>query len=126
MDAIGLKQPIAIPTPTLPAPRADAAVVSGASGSANAVTIGGNADGFDAQAAEAKRVDAVRRAAQNIANTYVVSDTTFSLFKDATGQYITRFTSLRDGKVTYIPEPSLFKLGGSSGNDVEPLLQIKV
>ena len=61
------------------------------------------------KAAEEKRYEAIRQAAQHIANSYVVSDKTFTIFKDVTGQYITRFTSLRDGRVTYIPEPQLLR-----------------
>lgn len=49
----------------------------------------------------------VQEAAQNLTNTYVVSDVKFTIFKDSSGQYITRFTNLRDGKVSYIPEYEL-------------------
>lgn len=59
---------------------------------------------------EDKRYEQLKRAAQNFfKDVYAVSDTTFSIFKDSTGQYITRFTSLRDGKVTYIPEPQMLQ-----------------
>ncbi len=74
-------------------------------------------------AAERRRLEAVQKAAQEIANTFVVSDKTFTIFKDITGQYITRFTSLRDGKVTYIPEPELLRPSSNSAPDV-PLLDI--
>lgn len=40
-----------------------------------------------------------------IRDIYAVSDSKFTIFKDASGQYITRIVSLRDGRVTYIPEP---------------------
>lgn len=66
------------------------------------------------EAAEAKRYEAVRDAASNVADPYVVGDQSFSIYKDVNGQYITRFTSLRDGKVTYIPEPDLLNIGGGS------------
>lgn len=60
------------------------------------------------KAADAARFEQLQRAAESyFKDVYAVSDTTFSIFKDATGQYITRFTSLRDGKVTYTPEPQL-------------------
>ncbi len=78
---------------------------------------------IDIQGAERKRVETLQKAAQQIANVFVLGDQSFSLFKDATGQYITRFTSLRDGKVTYIPEPTLFKLSSSSQ---EPSVTFKV
>lgn len=59
---------------------------------------------------EQKRFSAVQRAAQNLfKDVYAVSDTTFSIYKDSSGQYITRYFNLRDGKVTYIPEPRLLQ-----------------
>ena len=41
--------------------------------------------------------------------TYAVSDQKFAIFKDASGQTITRYVSLRDGSVTYEPAPSYAK-----------------
>lgn len=79
---------------------------------------------FSAQAAEQRRAQAVQRAAQDIANIYVISDKRFTIFKDMSGQYITRFTSLRDGRVTYIPEPDLLRMSSPSAG-VAPLLTIK-
>ncbi|MDX1974763.1 MAG: hypothetical protein SFT92_03710 [Rickettsiales bacterium] len=73
---------------------------------------GGGQESVDLKAADARRLQAVQRQAQ--ANVYVVSDRTFTIFKDATGQYVTRFTSLRDGKVTYIPEPNLIRQSAGS------------
>lgn len=62
----------------------------------------------DLSAADQKRYAQLMRAAQTFfKDVYAVSDTTFAIFKDGTGQYVTRFTSLRDGRVTYIPEPQL-------------------
>ncbi len=79
------------------------------------VPMGADDNGaFDVQLAQQQRFQAVQHVSQQIADTFVVSDRTFTIFKDATGQYITRFTSLRDGKVTYIPEPNLFRMGGES------------
>jgi hypothetical protein len=48
-----------------------------------------------------------------------VSDQKFTIYKDAAGQYITRFTSLRDGSVTYIPEPELFRSAGNPASLLE-------
>ena len=42
----------------------------------------------------------------SFAQTYAVSDQKFALYKDASGQMITRYVSLRDGSVTYLPAPS--------------------
>lgn len=65
-------------------------------------------DTIDLNVAEQRRAEAVQRAAQSFfSDFFAVSDTTFSIYKDTSGQYITRFTSLRDGRVTYIPEPDL-------------------
>jgi len=65
-------------------------------------------------ATEVQRLERLQQAAENVfKDVYAVSDTKFSIFKDLTGQYITRFTNLRDGKVTYIPEPQLLKRSAS-------------
>lgn len=71
---------------------------------------------------EQKRYDAVQTASQNLfKNSYAVSDTTFTIYKDGSGQYITRYINLRDGRVTYIPEPQLLQQTGSQS----PLFEIK-
>ena len=58
--------------------------------------------------AEQRRYEAVEQGAQAIAaQAFAVSDTRFTIYKDATGQFITRFTSLSDGSVTYYPEPEV-------------------
>ena len=121
MDAIGpiqpiITQPVANPSAQgaqlLPDPAANAApLLNGASTD--------QAAAYNPQAADQQRLQAVQKSAQNIANIYVVSDKIFTIFKDATGQYITRFTSLRDGKVTYIPEPQLFKIDGNAGPTIK-------
>lgn len=124
METLGIHQPIVVAAPALPAPKAEAPIAAPLGGAnvpevkAEEVPVT-----FDAKTAEDRRIAAIRRAAQQVANTYVVSDKTFSLFKDTTGQYITRFTSLRDGRVTYIPEPELFKMSGGSASEM-PLLNI--
>lgn len=114
MDNIGISStPIVIkPTVSVPNPAPVAQKPE-----ASFVQIGGGDVGaFDSQIVEQQRLQAVRRMSQKIADVFVVSDRTFTIFKDSTGQYITRFTSLRDGKVTYIPEPNLFRMGGESEN----------
>lgn len=58
--------------------------------------------------AEAARVQEITRAAsQYQPDPYVVSDRTFTIFKDASGQYVVRYRSLRDGTITYVPEPAI-------------------
>lgn len=112
MDALGIKT---VTLPTLPTHTGQAAPILPKPASSDLPTLPQRQDGanFDVQIAEQKRFEAVRRRSQDIANVFIVSDRRFTIFKDTTGQYITRFTSLRDGRVTYIPEPQLFKLGGS-------------
>jgi hypothetical protein len=56
----------------------------------------------------------------------VLGDTEFAIFKDQSGQLITRFRNKVDGKVTYIPQPSLFTLGGSSTAEAASSFKIKV
>lgn len=109
MDAITI-QPIAVPAlpkaaaPSAPVlPKADPQPIPGTEAKVQA-----NVEG-QVQAAEQRRFDTVKRLANGIANVYVVSDRRFTIFKDTTGQYVTRFTDLRSGKVTYVPEPELFK-----------------
>ena len=66
-------------------------------------------EGFP-NAVEQKRYKQVAKAAESFfKNVYAVSDTRFSIYKDSSGQYITRYTSLRDGRVTSIPEPALLQ-----------------
>ena len=58
--------------------------------------------------AEAVRIQEITRAAsQYQPDPYVVSDRTFTIFKDASGQYVVRYRSLRDGTITYVPEPAI-------------------
>ena len=62
-------------------------------------------------AAQDAGYEAVRKAAQAVLkNTYAVSDVTFTIFKDVAGDYVTRFTSLRDGSTKYYPQKTLFEL----------------
>lgn len=81
----------------------------------------------DLNQTEQKRADAVQRASQSIQRDYfAVNDTTFSIFKDASGQYVTRFTSLRDGRVTYIPEPKIFEYLEKTQSQREAIVEISV
>jgi hypothetical protein len=64
----------------------------------------------EASIAIERRLELLKR----IANLYAVSDTRFTIYKQ-NGEYYTRITNLRDGKVVTIPEPSLLtKLGAGS------------
>lgn len=77
--------------------------------------------GGDVDAGDEQRLAALREAiARSMRDAYPVGDRSFTIFKDATtGQFITRFTSLRDGSVTYVPEPEIFKMtGGANAFDM--------
>jgi hypothetical protein len=78
----------------------------------------GESDFSDARIEE-KRMEAVKVAAKDL---FVLGDMRFTIFKDSTGQYITRFTSLRDGRVTYIPEPQLLNM--SKGASSAPVVTL--
>lgn len=113
MDSLGISLPPVIsPAPSLPAP----VPASSAQPSVPFVPIGGGNDQetYNPESADQQRLQMVQRLSQKISDIFVVSDRTFTIFKDPSGQYITRFISLRDGKVTYIPEPNLFRMGGES------------
>lgn len=58
-------------------------------------------------------LEVIKAAAQ--AFNYPLGDKKFTIYKDSrTGEYITRFTSLIDGSVTYYPPPQLLKLSAGS------------
>lgn len=82
-------------------------------------------DSVDAAVTEQRRFEKVRQAAESyFKDLYAVNDHTFTIYKDSTGQYITRFTSLRDGKVTYIPEPQMLQIQSRRGGG-ESLIEIQ-
>ncbi len=113
MDNLGIKSPPIVIRPvatTVPA----APVVIRHEAPVLPIGYAADTEAYDPQVAEQQRFQAIQRVAQEVSDIFVVSDRTFTIFKDVSGQYITRFTSLRDGKVTYIPEPNLFKLGGEN------------
>ena len=64
------------------------------------------------QTAADARLQEVQKAAQAVAemNYYPVSSVRFTIYKDIAGNYVTRYTSLKDGKVTYYPQKSLQEL----------------
>lgn len=76
-------------------------------------------EGISGADMERKRMEALKAAAKDL---FILGDQRFTIFKDSTGQYITRFTSLRDGKVTYIPEPQLLTM--SQGASSAPIVTL--
>ncbi len=63
---------------------------------------------------------------QSARNYFVVGDSTFTIFKDMSGQFVTRFTSLRDGKVTYIPEPAVLEFMQHTADQRAALVEVQV
>ena len=123
MDAIGNALPVI--TPSQPAPQAPppaAAATAVPAPAQDIPAIDTAPSDLDLAKAEETRLHAVERAAQRAVESFVVSDKTFTIFKDVTGQYITRFFSLRDGRVTYIPEPELLR---TSNPEIVALVNIK-
>ncbi len=120
MDAIGNTiQPI-VSWP-LPAPVAAVAPTSPKI-SASAVMIPATELGqmsFDPKLVEQKRLDTLTNAARNAPQP--LGSQTFTMFKDASGQIVTRFRDANTGKVTYMPEPNLLRAGGSSA----PVVRLK-
>ncbi len=75
----------------------------------------------DLTASDERRMQSIKRAIEQAKDTYPVSDSTFTIFKDASGQFVTRFTSLRDGSVSYFPEPELLKHLSNAGIDISSI-----
>lgn len=83
-------------------------------------------DTVDIPSTEQRRFEQVKKAAQSFfKDVYAVNDHTFTIYKDGTGQYITRFTSLRDGRVTYIPEPEMLQVQSRRQGGGESLIEIQ-
>lgn len=59
------------------------------------------------------------------ADGFAVSDKTFTIFKNSAGQYITRYVSLRDGSVTYIPEVNILQNTSTGGTKRESFVEIQ-
>jgi hypothetical protein len=106
MDAIGIK-PVSIPS--YPAPQPVAAPAP------RPVAQAPVAIPVDVQvaSAEQKRFEAVKAASQSAPNVYPLGDRTFTIFKDSSGQYVTRYYSMTTGKVSYVPEPETLKQSGT-------------
>lgn len=76
----------------------------------------------DLSQVEKQRLDTVVQGAHAFKNTLGASGMTFSIFKDSSGQFITRFTNKDTGAVTYIPEPNILKF---SENTTSSLLAVE-
>lgn len=109
MDTVGIgSRPSVLPAiPQAPSAPSGDAILAKPVQQTPAVEV--KTETFDTKAIEKQRLARVEKAAVDIANIYVVSNQVFTIFKDATGQYVTRFRNLQTGKITYIPEPELLK-----------------
>jgi ABC-type Zn2+ transport system substrate-binding protein/surface adhesin len=63
---------------------------------------------------EDRRFARVEQASRKVVSEFFpINDMRFTIFKDGSGQYITRFTNLKDGSVTFYPEPNLLAAAGA-------------
>lgn len=82
---------------------------------------------YDPKQSEQTRFDNMMAASQTMmSDIFVVSDTKFTIFKDSSGQLVTRFTSLRDGKISYYPEPEMLAYWESKGASQKALVKMDV
>lgn len=117
MEALGNIKPVAIrmpqpAQPVLPAP-SQAPAIS---------VLGGGDAGFNAEGVETIRLENLKQAARNAPQP--LGNQAFTMFKDATGQVITRFRDTLSGRVTYIPEPNLLRIANAGSGGGQSLLNI--
>ncbi len=118
--AIGPRLPLPVATPVLPDPVMPQVTATsvGTPLPVQPVPIPGRhpvgkAD-VTAKAVEDRQFATVQQAARDA---FPVSDQKFTIYKGHDGQYITRLTSLRDGRVTYYPQPEVFRLSRNAGGE---------
>lgn len=123
MGAIGITQPI-IPQGGYIAPANPPAVQAQVALPQQAVAVD-SPEQVSAQVAtaEQKQFAAVKQASQQSEFNFPIGDKSFTIFRDSSGQYVTRYTSLRDGKITYVPAPNLVGNRPSAYNS--PAVNIK-
>ncbi len=63
---------------------------------------------------------------QSFRSEYAISDSSFTIYKDSTGRYITRVTSLKDGSVSYYPEPEMLRRMEVEGFSMNNMVQVHV
>src|SRR5271156_619639 len=112
MSSIGIMQPVVITPQALPVVlNHSSRVVALPTPVPPQAPAGGTVDQVSVSAAMVAQQE-VQQKVQDIANTHVLGTQDFTLYEDATGQLITRYTDKETGKVTYIPEPTVYKMGG--------------
>lgn len=84
-------------------------------------------DKVDIASIDQKRGEAIQQAVRHaFSDVYAVSDTSFTIYKDSKGEYVTRVRSLRDGSVAYYPEPEMLNKLHSVGIDLTGLVQVNI
>ena len=79
----------------------------------------------DVQASEKNRLETVMRGSRSYANLFAAGDKKFTIFKDSSGQFVTRFTNLRDGSVVYIPEPDIVQFMENTQEQRAALIEVQ-
>ena len=97
------------------------------SNNGSSAPVQGANDFITFEQAEQQRLQAIEQASRNFfKDVYAVSDTSFTIYKDQSGQFITRYTSLRDGKVTYVPEQTILQYAQLAVPGGEAFIKIRV
>lgn len=83
-------------------------------------------DKVDIDAIDNKRSEAMLQAMrQSFRSEYAVSDSSFTIYKDSSGRFITRVTSLKDGSVSYYPEPEMLRRMEVEGFSMDNLVKVQ-
>jgi hypothetical protein len=82
-------------------------------------------DKVDIGQIDSKRSEAMLQAMrQSFRSEFAVSDSSFTIYKDSLGRYITRVTSLKDGSVSYYPEPEMLRRMEVEGFNMENMVKV--
>lgn len=119
MEALGNIKPVVIRAPQ---PASQPVLPTASRQPSLPVLGGGSSAEFDAGEAEFARLQALKSAARNAPQPLGTQAVT--MFKDSSGQVITRFRDTTSGKVTYIPEPDLLAMTAARNARAESLLNI--
>lgn len=119
MDALGTIKPVV----TTPSPVKSAPVLPAPSQSKATVVLPNEVERYDSGQAEARRLEALANAARNAPQP--LGSQVFTMFKDSSGQMVTRFRDTNSGKVTYIPEPQLLRMAANTGGS-QSVVNIRV
>lgn len=123
MDALGsIKPVVSQPVAARPAP----AVPVHSATPTPSIPLGGGADQqveFSVQGTDEKFFEALKSAAADVPQP--LGSQFFTMYKNGSGQIITRFRDLNTGKVTYIPAENVFDMA-SKKQAAQSLVNMKV